>query len=167
MNFQKNTLYLVYLVSSCFLCGYFPDLSDFLYPEFPRSTLILSLGGLWLTSRSCEFRQTAICRYSAAHPFLVSSRNAPPHDSKNGCVADYELERLWSFSFLRATRPRLHTGLHRSRQFLLQIPRLLAREQSRKSHASASVSVWFRGKEKTERRGTRSSVLAKNEMIPC
>ena len=46
MNFQKNTLYLVYLVSSCFLCGYFPDLSDFLYPEFPRSTLILSLGSL-------------------------------------------------------------------------------------------------------------------------
>ena len=25
MNFQYVTLYLVYLVSSCFLCGYFPD----------------------------------------------------------------------------------------------------------------------------------------------
>ena len=23
-NFQKNTLYRIYLVSSCFLCGYFP-----------------------------------------------------------------------------------------------------------------------------------------------
>ena len=23
-NFQKNTLYIIYLVSSCFLCGYFP-----------------------------------------------------------------------------------------------------------------------------------------------
>ena len=39
---------------------------------------------------------------------------------------DRELERLWSFSFLRATRPRLH----RSWQFLLQIQMLLAHEQT-------------------------------------
>ena len=39
---------------------------------------------------------------------------------------DRELERLWSFSFLRATRSRLH----RSWQFLLQIQMLLAREQT-------------------------------------
>ena len=26
---------------------------------------------------------------SATQPFLVSSRSAPPHDTKNGCVADY------------------------------------------------------------------------------
>ena len=73
-------------MSSCLLCGYFPDLSDFLYPEFPR-TLILSLGRLWLTSRS-------VTNLSATSP-----RANPP----------------W---------------------------------RSHKSHASASISVWFRGKER-------------------
>ena len=37
MNFQsKNALYLVYLVSSCFLCGYFPDPFRFKRQEATR-----------------------------------------------------------------------------------------------------------------------------------
>ena len=37
MNFQsKNALYLVYLVSSCFLCGYFPDPLPFKRQEATR-----------------------------------------------------------------------------------------------------------------------------------
>ena len=35
MNFQWNTLYLIYLVSSCFLCGYFPD--QLRFKRFPLS----------------------------------------------------------------------------------------------------------------------------------
>ena len=34
-NFQKNTVYLIYLVSSCFLCGYFPD--PLRFKRFPLS----------------------------------------------------------------------------------------------------------------------------------
>ena len=45
------------------------------------------------------FRSVCVCQ-SATQPFLVSSRNAP-HDTKNGCVADYTCagnSRSYTFS---------------------------------------------------------------------
>ena len=104
-------------MSSCFLCGYFPDLSDFLYPEFPR-ILILSLGCLWLTSRSSNFarpraRTLVIVFFPQSHSTLFA-----------------QVQTI-SVTNSSATSPRANPPW-----------------RSRKRHASASVSVWFWGKER-------------------
>ena len=68
---------------------------------------------------------------------------------------DRELGRLWSFSFLKATRPCLHT----SRQLLLQIQMLLARNQtlpeevSRVARALAFPCGFGAKKDRTTRNG--------------
>ena len=93
-----------------------------LLPEFPYKSFIMTAILKITTERESLF--TGFNRtYSRSHIEL-----APPvaHVALLQISPDRELERLWSFSFLRATRPRLH----RSRQLLLQIQMLLARDQT-------------------------------------
>ena len=64
-----------------------------------KNLLVNTANGLILKPQTVEpfFNFTPLVQYSATQPFLVSSRNAPPHewggalhdDAKNGCVADY------------------------------------------------------------------------------